>query len=148
MTELTNAYFEQFGFVVFTAERTTDLMYGVAHEREVEEDLALPRSSVLFSIIDQADDRVRMSVTPALLDVSVETPFLIDLTAPEEIRQLFDATCAKAQALDLPQGRIAEYLALRQLNRRLGEHADYRLLAYLARIDMNYTEKLAIVMRA
>jgi hypothetical protein len=140
MTELTNAYFEQFGFVVFTEEHTSDLMYGVAHEREVETDLALPRSSVLFSIIDQAGHDVRMSVTPALLDVSVQTPFLIDLTAAEEIRQLFDATCEKASALDIPRGRIAEYLALRQLN--------YRLLAYLARIDMSYPEKLAILLRA
>lgn len=143
MKVLSDEYYEQFGFLALRRERKVELTYGII-ENMVSR-LELPsRNSVLFSIV-QYGKEIKQIVTPALLNMPSEPPFLITLSSKTDIIRLFDEHRRAADSLEFPHERIAQYLTLWHLAREAGSDVDPEIIAYLTRSEMEWARKLYTV---
>jgi len=145
LQQFDEAYFAEYGFETLPEGTSIHLAYGLeeelyAYQRE--------RTSVLFSIVDRTNEGVELAVTPSLLDMPVEPPFLFTLNDPVDIRNLFEAHARTADALDFPHTRVAQYLALRHLNRKYGEPVADELIAFLTGSDWDYSRKLTAIINS
>lgn len=143
MTVLNADYYEQFGFLALERESEVELTYGIV-EAMVSQ-LQLPsRHSVLFSIV-QYGKEIKQIVTPALLNMPSDPPFLITLSSKADIINLFDEHRRSADGLDFAHSRIAQYLTLWHLARAAGADIDPEIVAYLTRSELDWDQKLYTV---
>jgi hypothetical protein len=139
--EISNDYFYDYGFMIepHTRVRSALIWQPGAH--------APNRQAISFSLYETpADPREvysQLVMNPAMLDMPLEPAFLITLQGWEQIHEVFVGHGQLAKSLDLPQHRVAEYLALRHMTRLGGRVRSAEQVADAIRRYQTYEAKLA-----